>query len=72
MFAPEVEYEQRGLVPDVVYTCSAVRRGDEAWMYCGAADTVDGLGTVKPSDLLAFVQKHGFLNQVGRGKGMAR
>ena len=57
-------------MPDVVFTCGALLRGDELWMYYGAADTVVGLATARIGDLLAFVDKHDFLRQVGRQKGM--
>ncbi|MGI5837803.1 MAG: glycosidase [Chloroflexota bacterium] len=70
-FAPEAKYEQRGLVPNVVYTCGALQRGNEVWMYYGAADTVIGLAIAKTSDLLRFVREHDFLQLVGREKGMA-
>jgi len=70
VFAPEANFEQRGLVPNVVYTCGALLRGDDVWMYYGAADTVIGLATAKLTDLLDFVWKYDYLHQVGRGKGM--
>ena len=70
VFAPETEYEQRGLVPGVVYTCGALSRGDEIWMYYGAADTVIGLAIAKTADLLNFVYKHDYLYHIGREKGM--
>lgn len=60
VFAPETEYEQRGLVPGVVYTCGAIERGGEIWMYYGAADTVVGLAIAKTSDLLDFVSEHDY------------
>ncbi len=72
VFTPEAEYEQRGLVPDVVYTCGTLTRGDEVWMYYGGADTVIGLATAKVNDLLSFVEEHDFLRRVGRSKGMAK
>lgn len=70
VFAPETDFEQRGLVPNVVYTCGAIRRGDDIWMYYGAADTVVGLAIAKVQDLLAFVHEHDYLHRVGRAKGM--
>ena len=70
VFAPETEYEQRGLVPSVVYTCGAICRGDEIWMYYGAADTVIGLATAKTSDLMDFVYRHDYMHMIGREKGM--
>lgn len=72
VFAPETEYEQRGLVPNVVFTCGALSRGDEVWMYYGAADTAIGLAVAKMGNLLAFVREHDFLRKVGHGKGMVR
>ena len=70
VFAPEASYEQNGLVPGVVFTCGAVCRGDEVWMYYGAADTAIGLATAKMSDLLKFVWDYDYLLEVGRAKGM--
>lgn len=72
IFAPETDYEQRGLVPNVVYTCGALRRGDEVWMYYGAADTVIGLAVAKLRDILNFVHTYDYLCQIGREKGMMR
>lgn len=69
VFGPQREYEQRGLVPNVVFTCGAVCRGDEVWMYYGAADTAIGLAVAKTTDLLAFVRRHDYLHKVGRLKG---
>jgi beta-1,4-mannooligosaccharide/beta-1,4-mannosyl-N-acetylglucosamine phosphorylase len=70
VFAPETEYEQRGLVSNVVFTCGAIPRGDAIWMYYGAADTAIGLAVAKTADLLAFVHRYNYLHKVGRDKGM--
>jgi len=70
VFAPETDYEQRGLVPNVVYTCGALLRGDEVWMYYGGADTVIGLATARLDNLLAFARDHDYLHRIGREKGM--
>lgn len=70
VFAPETDYEQRGLVPNVVYTCGALLRGDDVWMYYGGADTVIGLAIAKVSDLLNFVREKDYLCRIGRSKGM--
>jgi predicted GH43/DUF377 family glycosyl hydrolase len=72
VLAPETDYEQRGLVPSVVYTCGALVRGDEVWVYYGAADTVIGLAAAKLGDLLAFVNAYDYLQDIETGKGMAR
>jgi len=63
VFAPEMEYEQRGLVPDAVYTCGALEREGEIWMYYGGADTVIGLAIARTPDLLDFVLEHDFLHE---------
>jgi len=70
VFGPEVSFERHGLVPNVVYTCGALVRGDDIWMYYGAADTVIGLATARMSDLLTFVQQYDYLHIIGRGKGL--
>ncbi|MCL5104457.1 MAG: glycosidase [Armatimonadetes bacterium] len=72
VFAPEAEYEQRGLVGGVVYTCGTISRGDEVWMYYGAADTVVGLATATTKNLLAFVDEHDFIRFTGHSKGMLK
>ena len=69
VLSPETDYEQRGLVPNVVYTCGAICRGDEMWMYYGAADTAIALAVAKTASLIQFVREHNYLHRVGRGKG---
>jgi predicted GH43/DUF377 family glycosyl hydrolase len=70
LFAPEAQYETQGLVPGVVFTCGTVTRGDEVWMYYGAADTVIGLAVAKTERLIDFVYKNDYLCKRGREKGM--
>lgn len=70
IFAPTAPYEMHGLLPNVVFTCGAVQRGDEIWMYYGAADTVVGLATAKLQDLLQFIHEHDYLDHIGHDKGM--
>lgn len=70
VFSPEAEFEQHGNTPNVVFTCGATVRGDEVWMYYGAADTCVGLATAKVSDLLDFVHEKDFLHCIRREKGM--
>ena len=55
VFAPEADFEQSGLMPGVVFPCGALVRGDEIWMYYGAADTCVGLAVGRVSDLLDLV-----------------
>lgn len=56
VFAAEADYEQRGLMPSVVFTCGALVRGDELWLYYGAADTSVGLAIGKIESLLALLR----------------
>jgi len=72
VFEPTADYELCGLSPNVVFTCGAIPRGDEIWMYYGAADTVVALATAKTDDLLDFVQKSDYLARIRRDKGMIR
>ncbi|MBE0536496.1 MAG: glycosidase [Phycisphaerae bacterium] len=55
VFQPEAPYELSGLLPNVVFPTGALIRGDEIWMYYGAADRCVGLATAKLSDLLAVL-----------------
>jgi beta-1,4-mannooligosaccharide/beta-1,4-mannosyl-N-acetylglucosamine phosphorylase len=50
--APHESYERYGDVPNVVFTCGAVVKGDEVWVYYGAADTCVCLATAKLADLV--------------------
>jgi predicted GH43/DUF377 family glycosyl hydrolase len=52
VFAPQAEFEQQGLMPGVVFTCGALVRGDEIWMYYGASDTWVGLAVGRIQHLL--------------------
>ena len=52
IFEPEETYEMNGLVPKVVFPCSLVTRGERAYIYYGAADSVIGVATIKLQDLL--------------------
>ncbi len=40
MIRPETPYEREGFVPNVIFTCGAIVRGDTVSVYYGAADTV--------------------------------
>lgn len=72
VFGPEAEFEQRGLAPGIVFTCGAVCRGDELWMYYGAGDTFVGLAIARTADLINFAFEHDYLHQIGRAKGMVK
>jgi len=52
VFAPEEPYELSGLVGNVVFPTGLLLRGDELWMYYGAADVCVCLATAKLSRLI--------------------
>ncbi|HUW58885.1 MAG TPA: glycosidase [Planctomycetota bacterium] len=52
IFKATALYETTGLVPNVVFPTGLVQRGDELWMYYGAADTCVCLATVRLQDVL--------------------
>ncbi len=52
IFQAEMVYEFSGLVPNVVFPTGLLVRGDELWMYYGAADTCICLARAKLSDVL--------------------
>ncbi|MFH1614987.1 MAG: glycosidase [Planctomycetota bacterium] len=45
-------YEQAGLIPNVVFPTGMLLRGDELWVYYGAADTCVCLAVAKLQDVL--------------------
>jgi len=53
VFQAEADYELSGMVANVVFPTGALIRGDELWMYYGAADTYVCLAVAKLSDLVA-------------------
>ncbi|MBU6232271.1 hypothetical protein KGP36_06580 [Patescibacteria group bacterium] len=56
LFEPEEQYEQHGAVPNVVFPCGLVIRGQTAFMYYGAGDDVVGVATMKMSALLRALE----------------
>jgi len=45
IFEPLEKYEKEGAIPDVVFSCGTVVRGDTIFLYYGAADKVLGIAT---------------------------
>lgn len=70
IFGPEAHYEMTGLAPNVVYTCGTLQRGDETWMYYGAADTSIGLAIAKTQDIVDFALEYDYVSRVGLEKAM--
>ncbi len=52
IFEPTELYEKEGEVPNVVFSCGAVVRGDTLFLYYGAADKVVGVATASLSHIL--------------------
>ncbi len=53
IFKATAIYEFSGLIPNVVFPTGLLLRGDELWMYYGAADTCVCLATAKLDDVLS-------------------
>lgn len=56
VFQAEAPYELSGLVPNVVFPTGLLVRGDELWMYYGAADTYVCLAIARLEDVLAVLE----------------
>ena len=52
VFEPVETYEKEGEVPNVVFSCGAVVRGDTIYLYYGAADRVIGVATASLAHML--------------------
>ena len=56
VFEPIEKYEKEGEVPNVVFSCGAVTRGDELFLYYGGADRVIGVAVASLSHILKALQ----------------
>lgn len=52
LLTPQADYELRGDVPNVIFPSGGLIKGDELYMYYGAADTRVALATCNVNDLL--------------------
>jgi predicted GH43/DUF377 family glycosyl hydrolase len=52
IFEPLEKYEKEGSVPNVVFACGAVVRGDTLFLYYGAADKVIGVATASLAHIM--------------------
>jgi predicted GH43/DUF377 family glycosyl hydrolase len=52
LFQSEAEYELSGFMPNVVFPTGLLLRGDELWLYYGAADTYSCLAIASLKDVL--------------------
>ena len=58
IFQAEQPYERTGFLPGTVFPTGLLRRGDELWMYYGAADACVGLATARLEDVMAQFDRH--------------
>jgi predicted GH43/DUF377 family glycosyl hydrolase len=58
IFGPDAPYETNGYMPNVVFPCGCLVRGDELWMYYGAADTSVCLARARLSDILEHLEEN--------------
>jgi len=56
IFQAEQSYELAGLIPNVVFPSGMLVRGDELWMYYGAADSYVCLAIAKLKDVLSILE----------------
>lgn len=54
---PQEEYEVKGDVPNVIFTCGAVLKDDKVYLYYSGADTVMCVATAELSELLGSLEK---------------
>jgi predicted GH43/DUF377 family glycosyl hydrolase len=54
LLEPKTDYETKGAVPNVVFSCGAVVIGDDLLLYYGGADTVVGVATGRLSEMVDF------------------
>ena len=52
IFEPQADYEKFGFIPNVVFTCGAVEKDNQYFIYYGAADEVIGVATIEKSLVL--------------------
>lgn len=56
IFEPKELYEKEGEIPNVVFPCGSVIRGDKVYIYYGGADRCVGVATAKLKDLLKSLE----------------
>ena len=57
LLAPQEAYERNGDAPNVLFTCGGFVRGDDLWLYYGAADCSVCLAKGKVSDIVSGTRK---------------
>ena len=54
---PELEYELKGVIPNVIFPSGLLIRGSELWVYYGAADTVVAMAKLKLEPFLSYLKQ---------------
>lgn len=54
VFEPETDYEKYGFIPNVVFTCGAIERDGQYYVYYGAADQTIGVATIEKEKVLSL------------------
>ena len=57
ILSPQERYERTGDAPNVVFACGGFLRGDELWMYYGAADSSICLARAKLSAIMSVLEE---------------
>jgi len=55
IFEPQTDYECNGFIPNVVFSCGAVRRGNDILISYGAADTVISVSRLSLDEILPIL-----------------
>lgn len=65
LLTPEVDYEERGFVPNVCFPCATLVDGDTGRMaiYYGAADTYVALAFTTVDELVGYIKENSNLNE---------
>jgi predicted GH43/DUF377 family glycosyl hydrolase len=58
-FEPETDYERKGFIPNVVFSCGAIRCGDDILVSYGAADTVVSVSRFSLAEIFSTNSVHG-------------
>lgn len=54
VFEPVAEYEKHGFIPNVVFTCGAIEKGGQYYVYYGAGDQIIGVATIEKEKVLSL------------------
>lgn len=57
---PELDYEVRGLIPNVIFPSGLILRNNELWIYYGAADTVVAMAKLKIEAFLSYLKQSSY------------